>query len=618
MTWKSWQRSVAMLTATGLGIVSMAALGSPALAAQHAVARTAATMTPGIQRLGGGNAPAIAAATARAEYPHGTGTVILAPADGHNLYDPLVSGPLAGALHVPIVLTSTPRAVDGVNAQLLAQWHVHQVILIGADNNARIRKAVTVKGRHVWGIGSTNIYTTATQVAQHLLKATGERAFSSVFIMTGDPAAIPGALGAVSPATSMQSPILLTEPGKNARSTLPPSEAALARQATTAYTLGPTATGTVTNLPATTNVVSLSGPTAWQTNAAIDWHFFYGPMSVFVAANTPAGVAAGLAAAPDAGSQRAPIILASPTSVPAAGHRFLSSLAPGSFTPVAVGDPGMVPNATVQAVAHDAGGTAFAALDAMNQAFFLKGAKLIHAAFPIVPATGPWANGQTMALMNDPSVIATYGGPKLPVSLKAAGISPDTPADQAIIGLTTAEMVRVVAEAQHVSLLNPLPSPTLLAAVRTAARYAIINSGNTGLSTFMANAEDPLFVTERPHLQTSVAQATAGWDKGILPGRVWVYRTWASVAHVTVTANTPPGQPAGHVVSSIAIHGITINMVMSAIHNGRLIIGRFTVPNLTVDLDLIRDGSLTRWYFDNETTWSTSAPAAIYWTGPAQ
>ena len=59
-------------------------------------------------------------------------------------------------------------------------------------------------------------------------------------------------------------------------------------------------------------------------------------------------------------------------------------------------------------------------------------------------------------------------------------------------------------------------------------------------------------------------------------------------------------------------------MVMSAIHNGRLIIGRFTVPNLTVDLDLIRDGSLTRWYFDNETTWSTSAPAAIYWTGPAQ
>ncbi|MDA8205745.1 MAG: hypothetical protein M0Z36_06735 [Thermaerobacter sp.] len=586
-------------------------------------------ITPGsITRIGGGTAPAIAADLAQPvsladTYLYGapSTTVVIAPSGTTwaDEYAVLAANPLAYADHAPILLSLSPTALGPSTVGAINRLHAKVAILVGPDNTPALRKQLMAHHLHVQGIGNGNPVVTGTAIARALLGATGQSSFSNIFVVAPSSAAQDVTI--TSPADSLTSPILVTTPPNAAgQASLPAPEAPLAAQATTVYTIGALGQGTVTNLPSTANVVALGMADPWVTANQVDFHFFYTAWTPEIVNVSPANLTADLAAGPMAAANVAPLIPFTGTVIATPVAQFLQTLAHGSLTPVAIGNAAVVPPVVVKDVTDVVGGTVYATLDAQNLAYYDRIGKLYHGAVPQAPAIGLEALNITLGTMNNAAILKQYGGPKVPVSLKAVGVRPHVPSNGAIIGLTPSVTTRLVQEGSSVPAVGgQLTPPEIIAATRMAAR-ALINSADRSLpnlpNTFIDNPEAPSFVAIRPHTYMSVKEWVSN-QRDSMPHRWWVYRAWVDMSHATISAYTPSGSP-NTVIAGLTVSHLTLHIIESGVANNRLEIFQDTMTGVSpISLDLIQANLATvRWYNDNfeSGNWQTKLPITVYWS----
>ncbi|MCL6562463.1 MAG: cell wall-binding repeat-containing protein [Firmicutes bacterium] len=336
---------LSVLAASGLTLAACGFAGAPATHAARPTARPADTAPPAVAagRIAGPDRAATAAAIAQRAFPQGVATVVVASGADANLFDPLVAGPLAAALHAPILLTDTATALNPATAQALEALGAQTAVLVGADANPALAAAVQAAGvGQVQQVGGADPYQTAAAVAQRLGQVTGQQTFSSVFITSGATANVVDALSGGAPAAMFPAPILLAPPAQNGQTALPPSEAPYAQGAETAYQLGAMAFAQVTNLPANTQVVDLGGPDRFATSQLIDETFYPRPPAVFVANGAQAHIVDALAATPYAALAGAPILLANGGQIPQATSQYLG-LVPAHPPAVVFGGTASIP-----------------------------------------------------------------------------------------------------------------------------------------------------------------------------------------------------------------------------------------------------------------------------------
>lgn len=642
---REWRRVRTKLLGMGAGalVLTTAACGA-APAPEKPPARPAmtATLTMTGTRLAGSTRAGTALAIAERAYPNGASTVILASGANQDLFDPLVAGPLAAALKAPILLTDTPTALNATTAGGLKTLGAKTVVLVGADNNSAVAGLLKAQGYTVEGYGSSDAYATAAAVAQALLKATGQAAFSTVFVTSGNPNNVVDALSGGSPAAMMKAPILLAPSAANGQTALPSAEAGLAAQATTAYQLGAMAFAQVTNLPASANVVALGGQDRFGTSWDIDFHFFPSPTTVFLANGAQAHIVDALAATPYAAAMEAPVLLVNDGAIPTHTNRYLSTLAPGTFSVVTFGGTASIPSGMGRRLQGLGGGTAFATLDGQNCQYIHQRDALVHEAIPQIPASGPYADRVTASLLNNPAIMAAYGGPAVPASPQAVGVAipASLPSNGAIVGLTPAVAGRVAQQIRALPHVAGTPNLTLTpaqvaAAIRTAARSLIDGNGNQArLGSALVNPESVESGRTRPHVDDTPKDAAAWltWDAStVLPSRNLVYRVWANVSDVSAVASpsfAQSPQPAGHVGMYVTLTGLQFSLLGSGLDGQAMTIGLYPYHDVQVALDLVQSGSQWRWYVDanvsaanNQTTYAGSIaadgraiPTQVFWT----
>lgn len=575
---------------------------------------------PTLIRIHGSNNATIAANLALTQYPHGTKTVIVAPGDAAwaDQFAVLAANPLAAADQAPILLSATHTALGAVTATTMTRLHAKTVILVGVDNNPTLTHILKARHYQVVGLGSANPDQTAAALGQALLQATGEVAATTVFVVA--PNDIANDLSIASPAALLEDPILVAAPtAQNGAGAIPSDELSLAARASTFYAIGSlTSLTSLTGVPSWANVVDIGNTIPAETANAVDMHFapFYTPQTVVAVNAAPSDLSADLTVGSYAAAQVAPIIPLQQGTVPTAVQQYLHTLPPNLFGVVALGGSSVVPPAAVNAVNASAGGTVFATLAAQTMAFFERSAKLVHEVFPVVPASGPYADSRTMALVNDPTILKQDHVPPIPVSLKAAGVIPNVPTDQAIMWLTPQVVNRLVKEAQSQTLTSGLSANQVIAGVRFAARAATLNAGNTALALFLTNPQAPINQVTMAHEALSASQATKAYRLALLPGRIWVYRTWVSLSHAQIAPWAPPNVPAGHIVAGFKVTGLTLDIVMSNVFHHYLVIGLHQIPHIFVDVELVQDNGIYRWYAIDETAFFSGNPFEVYWIGP--
>lgn len=275
-----------------------------------------------------------AAAVARASFPNGARTVLLAT--GLDFPDALAAGPAAARTGAPILLTF-PDRLPAPTAAEIARLQPERVLVLGgpAAVGEAVAEAVRSLGPTVERIAGPDRYATAIAISQ----AAFPDGAPIVLVATGRN--FPDALVGAAAGAALGGPVLLV-PGE----TLPPSVAAEIDR------LGPE------------RVWVLGGPTvvAEAVVAAIAEHVpdvvrLAGPdrygTAVAVAAETWATGPARLRAAtglgfPDALAAAAtgePLLLVPPTGVPAVVAAEIVRLAPDRI--VAVGGPAVLPDAVV-------------------------------------------------------------------------------------------------------------------------------------------------------------------------------------------------------------------------------------------------------------------------------
>ena len=102
-------------------------------------------------------------------------------------------------------------------------------------------------GARAHGLGSAHAAATGEAIANALLAATGQRAFSSVFVAV--PNDIANDVAIVDSAPDAQSPVLVTNVPANGAITLPMLEAQYMWSAMTVYTIGKLTFGSLAGLP---------------------------------------------------------------------------------------------------------------------------------------------------------------------------------------------------------------------------------------------------------------------------------------------------------------------------------------------------------------------------------
>ena len=261
-----------------------------------------------VGRFAGADRYATAIAVSQAEFPTAgsAGGVVLARGDGYA--DALVAAPLAKAQRAPLLLTTGATLPTSTAAELKRVLPAGgTVFLLGGP--AAIPDSVATElanlGYQVRRAGGADRYATAVAVAD----AVGDP--SEVLLAVGND--FPDALAAGPAAAHVGGVVLLTDGGQ-----LPKETAAyLAAHGKTVYAVG--------GLAAASDVkaVALVGADRYATAAMIATRFF--------TATTSAGIATGLAF-PDALSGGAllanidaPLLLATPTSLPGATSVFLTS-----------------------------------------------------------------------------------------------------------------------------------------------------------------------------------------------------------------------------------------------------------------------------------------------------
>lgn len=270
----------------------------------------------------------------------------------------------------------------------------------------------------------------------------------------------------------------------------------------------------------------------------------------------------------------------------------------------------------------------FTQIAALNQKYITWADLMIHKQVPEIPATGPGAGTLTPAILNNPAVIAKWGGPAVPLTLAAIHLPAGTPADGSIVGLTP-QLVQSIYNTNGGNFVTGLTVSRLQRAFIKASDFIMaVNSSDPASmlqyvdpyalsgqldQSFLANASNPNY----PTVKTFTASAANG---GMLPLRQVEYVSWATLTRgatsISVTGGT--AHPTGHVlIGNLGIDNITFNTVESGLVNGKLTVALYVAPVSEITMALIQQGAQTHWYVtglqgDN----FGNTPAAVYWTAP--
>ena len=257
----------------------------------------------------------------------------------------------------------------------------------------------------------------------------------------------------------------------------------------------------------------------------------------------------------------------------------------------------------------------------INDRYIAWGDAKIAQEVPGIAATGPEAGTLTPQMLNSASSLKKYPGPKVPVSLSAAGVKlpAGTPQNGAITGLSIPLMKDALQANPWMKNVTP---QQLLGAYQVAAEYIMADTGNSPVSAlryvypYLAGNNAQLFVKyEAP-----------GWatDGGQLQARQVSYQS--SVAYNLAQSDRVYGayglgrasataKQLGDTVATAAILNVTDSIVGSGMVNGRLEIGTFQVGYKIVYVTLIRQGDQARWYVTGaQNNVSTNTPTKVYWT----
>ena len=264
-----------------------------------------------VGRVAGADRVATAAAVAVDSFPSGgAGAVVLARADDYP--DALVGAPLAAARNAPLLLTqgaSLPKATADALATVLAKGST--VYVLGGSKAVPDSVATQLSdlGYQVTRYAGADRYATAVAVADAL----GDPGV--VLLATG--ANFPDALAAGPAAAHVQGVVLLTDGGSMPAAT----NAYLAGHAATVYAVGGPAA------KADPDATAVVGADRYATAADLAARLFAGPTLVGLATGTsfPDALSGGAQLARAGG----PLLLATPTGLPAATSGYLAAVKTG-------------------------------------------------------------------------------------------------------------------------------------------------------------------------------------------------------------------------------------------------------------------------------------------------
>ncbi|PSR19893.1 MAG: hypothetical protein C7B45_17675, partial [Sulfobacillus acidophilus] len=396
--------------------------------------------------------------------------------------------------------------------------------------------------------------------------------------------------------------------------------------------------GSLQHIPSSVDVLSLGGANPYQSTTAIDEHFIVAGEAGVVVMNTPVGLTEGAAAGAFAGGainqiqpELAPILLAQPGRYPMTlgMDRYVSTFDPNMWTSIGVGS--QVTPGVLATFRHDAGHTAMAQLANRAIRVEIQNAEYADEFMPpnplLPPNNTPEVGSQNMVQSNYAGWRNKYapGGPIMPVTLRSVGLH-NLPPNGAILGLTAAVREKLLAQAAQQPLLAPLTTTPqgqqlLLQAVREAARNEInYNTLEQALQQALdTNNESAYNANANLHdLEVDPADAIANWVAGAQSFGA-NYRAWVVVQpNVTITTAPLAAGPVGAVRNTVAVKGITLYYIASAMSNNNqhFAIVEFKAPNLSgMSVDEITSNGLTRWYADENAAFYTH-DATILWESP--
>jgi len=288
------------------------------------VAATGASAVPGfaLQRLEGTDRYATAAQIALATFPTGTPVAVLARGDA--FADALSANQLAGAKDAPILLTGS-SSLPAVTATALRRLGVKEVVIVGGRTAVSASvQAVLDADYSVSRLSGDDRYDTAAAVTEAAMRTQGAvsvvNGLRTAFVGSGQ--SFPDVLAAGPVAYASGVPLILTRPDQ-----LPGGSAALlaALEVQQVFVVGGTAAVSTVVEEAIARVtrsrpVRVAGLNRYETAAAIAElarvHFGFNRTHVELARGDQ--FADALAGGPHAGKHRAPILLVTPTELPAA------------------------------------------------------------------------------------------------------------------------------------------------------------------------------------------------------------------------------------------------------------------------------------------------------------
>lgn len=275
----------------------------------------------------------------------------------------------------------------------------------------------------------------------------------------------------------------------------------------------------------------------------------------------------------------------------------------------------------------------FTQMATINNKYIAWADQEIHAQVPQIPATGPNAGALTPAVLNNPAVIAKWGGPPVPSSLAGIKLPLGTPANGNFVGLTPQFLDAELADNHGAGSIPGLTAPLLQQAITTAGDFIMaINSSNPASALqyvdpysgngqidqeFLNNGANPNY----PIIKYFTASKANG---GMLPWRQVEYDSWISVTfpyhaakQFTVLFSATIHHPSGHVIMAMNINNLTFHEVGSGLNPSHLIVGQYVAPIGMTQVALIQSGSQTRWYVTNMASDGFgNTPSAVYWTAP--
>ncbi len=272
-----------------------------------------------------------AAQIAQATDPDGAKTVILSSGLNQNLVDALTAAPLSALLKAPILLTVSNQEIGADPLSAIARLKATRVILIGAVDNAVVKKQLP-RGTTIVGYAGANRYATSLQVALAIKADHGN--LSTLFFSSGNNTNLTDALTIDPVAAADHSPVLLLP----STGGLPPGYARLIKAATSTYVVGAAAS----YHDKLGHVVALAGINRYATAQLVNQRFFPHPMGVVITNADGAHLVDALTAGPLAGKMAFPMVMVSSAVIPGPTYDYLKAVSDSVSAIDVVGGPDAV------------------------------------------------------------------------------------------------------------------------------------------------------------------------------------------------------------------------------------------------------------------------------------